>query len=147
TLRRHMAARHKGTYCKWAKANNFDSMLPEDAKKRREEAADALLKVQQTEVTSHFDTAPEKPVPPAPYTDELFKSVAIQWLVETNQPIQAFNHPSFQWMIAVAARATQGVNLPSRKQTRAEIMRMFREHMKALGERLNVSNFCIGFHS
>jgi hypothetical protein len=38
----------------------------------------------------------------------------------------------------IAARATRGVKLLSRKQTRDEIMRMFREHMTGLKERLNV---------
>src|SRR5437879_2187941 len=43
-------------------------------------------------------------------------------------------------MVNIAARATRGVNLPSRKQTRNEIIRMFKEQMKALKERLNVSS-------
>jgi len=43
-------------------------------------------------------------------------------------------------MVNIAACATRGVNLPSRKQTRNEIIRMFKEQMKALKERLNVSS-------
>ena len=35
------------------------------------------------------------------------------------KPIQAFQHPSFKAMIAVAAHATHGVTIPSLKVTRA----------------------------
>jgi hypothetical protein len=42
-------------------------------------------------------------------------------------------------MVNIAARASRGLKLPSRKQTRNEIKRLFKEQMKALKERLNVS--------
>ena len=74
----------QGIYLKWCKANNFDSMLPEDAKARRTEAHEAL---KQTRVGDHFTT-----IDPAndhkkldPFTQDLFKEAAIQWLVETDQ--------------------------------------------------------------
>lgn len=59
-------------------------MLPEDTKERR---AATLERLRQTEVQDHFRTAQpsDKPPPPTPYTDELFKEAAIQWLVETDQ--------------------------------------------------------------
>ena len=41
-------------------------------------------------------------------------------------------------MISIAARATRGIKLDSRKQTRNAIMKMFKEQMKGLKERLNV---------
>jgi hypothetical protein len=41
-------------------------------------------------------------------------------------------------MVSVTAHATRGIKLPSRKQTRKEIIRVFQEQMKALKERLNV---------
>ena len=41
------------------------------------------------------------------------------------KPIQAFQHPSFKAMIAVAARATHGVTIPSLKVTRAYIISLF----------------------
>ncbi|PPQ85442.1 hypothetical protein CVT24_002947 [Panaeolus cyanescens] len=137
TQRRHLEYAHEGLYRKWSKANNFESMLPKDRQRKRAELADAVLKLQQTNVTSHFDVAPAKEPQPETYSDELFKEVAIEWLIETNQPIQAFEHPSFKRMIELAARATRGIQLPSRKQTRAEILRMFKEQMKGLSERLN----------
>lgn len=55
-----------------------------------------------------------------------------------NQPLQALEHPSFRKMILIAARATRGIKLDSRKQTRNAIMNMFKEQMKGLKERLNV---------
>ena len=43
-------------------------------------------------------------------------------------------------MVNIATRATRGLKLPSQKQTRYEIKWMFKEQMKALKERLNVSS-------
>ena len=41
----------------------------------------------------------------------------------------------------VAARATRGINLPCEKQTRAEIIRIFKEQMYQLKACLNVGDF------
>ncbi|KAG1822260.1 hypothetical protein EV424DRAFT_1274081, partial [Suillus variegatus] len=46
-----------------------------------------------------------------PYVDSLFKQAAIEWLIATDQPIQAFEHPKFKEMIDVAAQATNGVKI------------------------------------
>lgn len=56
-------------------------MLPNDASARRKSLADELL---QTSVDDHFKpaTTEEKPTP---YSDEIFKEAAIEWLIETNQ--------------------------------------------------------------
>lgn len=50
TLRRHQEAAHRGAYLKWAKNNNFVSMLPKDAKRRREDAAAD----QQSSINGHL---------------------------------------------------------------------------------------------
>jgi len=56
-------------------------MLPKDTKFRKAEIKE---KLQQTQVNDHFEKAvPENK--PEPYSDELFKEAAIQWLVETDQ--------------------------------------------------------------
>ena len=68
-------------YRQWCKANNFDSMLPEDTKERR---AALLESLRQTNVTEHFAKAQPEEGPP-PYSDDLFKEAAIQWLIETDQ--------------------------------------------------------------
>lgn len=57
----------------------------------------------------------------------------------TFQPIQALEHPKFQKMVNIAARAVRGVKFPSRKQTRRAIIDQFKKQMKALKDRLNVS--------
>jgi hypothetical protein len=66
------------------------------------------------------------------------------------QPIRAFEHPSFKTMIAIASRAAHGVAIPNRKQTRAQIIALFRKQMKALRKRLTVGSsiqFKFPFHN
>ena len=46
-------------------------------------------------------------------------------------------------MVSIAARATRGIKLESRKQTRKAIMQTFKEKMKGLKDRLNV---CFDHH-
>jgi hypothetical protein len=50
-------------------------------------------------------------------------------------------------MMEIAARAIRGVKLLSRKQTRKEIMRIFKEQMTGLRERLNVCTHLLFYHS
>jgi hypothetical protein len=68
--------------------------------------------------------------------------VRVLWIVNhfILQPIQALEHPKFQEMIDIAARATTGVNIPSRKVTRTTIKQMLKDHIIGLRARLNVSN-------
>jgi len=40
--------------------------------------------LKQSQVDDHFTVIPEEEKP-TPYTDELFKEAAIQWLIETDQ--------------------------------------------------------------
>ncbi|KAF9229375.1 hypothetical protein BS17DRAFT_688220, partial [Gyrodon lividus] len=74
-----------------------------------------------------------------PYTDKLFHEAAVEWLITTNQPIQAIDHPSFRKMINIASQATKGVVIPNRKATQAEIIDIFKRQMMRLLEHLNVS--------
>ena len=57
-------------------------MLPEDSKARHAQILEENLR--QTNVNDHFKPAP-KEEKPEPFSDELFKQAAIEWLVETNQ--------------------------------------------------------------
>ena len=57
-------------------------MIPKDTKARHEEAT-ANAK-EQTQVNDHFHQVNPKDKP-VPYSDELFKAAAIQWLIETDQ--------------------------------------------------------------
>ncbi|KAF8174372.1 hypothetical protein BJ912DRAFT_858516, partial [Pholiota molesta] len=140
TLRRHMQSKHKGVYHTWCKARQFQSMLPDDTKARRAATLEAIR--HQTQVDGHFKVAaPEDK--PEPYSDHLFKEAAIQWLIETDQPLRAFEHEAFKNMIAIAARATKGVKIPPRTATRDFIIKKFKEQMQALSARLNVSSFSL----
>ncbi|KAG1908525.1 uncharacterized protein F5891DRAFT_937641, partial [Suillus fuscotomentosus] len=105
-----------GKYRQWAKEHSFESMLPGDVKARKEKAKQA-----QRTINSHL-TERKLSERVIPYLDKLFKRAAIEWLVATDQPIQALEHPKFQEMIDVASRATNGVKIPGRKATRAEII-------------------------
>jgi hypothetical protein len=70
------------TYRKWCQENNFQSMLPDDAKARRTEQLETTTT--QTAVNDHFST--QKPEDkPKSYSDVLFEEAAIQWLIETDQ--------------------------------------------------------------
>ena len=56
-------------------------MLPKDLKAFRHAATE---KLKQSQVNDHFTVIPEEEKP-MPYTDKVFKEVAIQWLIETDQ--------------------------------------------------------------
>jgi len=57
-------------------------MLPDDTKARRQEALERAL--EQTQVDDHFHVVkPEDK--PEPYSDDVFKEAALQWLIETDQ--------------------------------------------------------------
>ena len=81
----------QGCYQKWCKKNNFLLMLPDDAK---EQKAAEHVTLQQTQVDDHFAKAqPEDKLPL--YTDELFKEVAIKWLIQTDQVSFYFTNTKF----------------------------------------------------
>lgn len=55
------------------------------------------------------------------------------------QPIQALEHPKFKELIGVASRAKNGVDIPGRKATRGEILRIFKDYITHLRAELKVS--------
>ncbi|KAH9962364.1 hypothetical protein BC827DRAFT_215216 [Russula dissimulans] len=131
TCRRHMESYHKGVYLKWATEHGFQSMLPKDAKNRHQVGkADS-----QQRLDRHLEEKPPKEKF-VRYTDDLFREAAIEWLVSTDQPIQAFRHPSFQKMIHTASRATNGVKIPDGRQTRRAIINTFKAQLTVLRRRL-----------
>ncbi|KAH7889502.1 hypothetical protein F5I97DRAFT_1792592, partial [Phlebopus sp. FC_14] len=73
-----------------------------------------------------------------PYSDVLFREAAVEWLITTNQPIQAVDHPSFKKMVDIASQATKSVIIPNQNITRREIMELFKKQMVYLKEQLNV---------
>ncbi|TFY77500.1 hypothetical protein EWM64_g6510 [Hericium alpestre] len=130
TSRRHLQSEHKGTYRAWVKTNSFTSMLPEDTQVRRSAQA-------STTVQSSLDDHAKPIERPAPYSDEIFKRAAIEWLVASDQPLNAFEHEKFKTMIEIASRAKNGVNIPSGKVTHAEIIKIWYKHLRDLKKRLN----------
>ncbi|KAF8119343.1 hypothetical protein EV363DRAFT_1199981, partial [Boletus edulis] len=131
TLRRHLQSCHRAEYLKWASDNNFTSMLPKDRKSQKEDVP------RQTQLDGHLQ-------PPTPkYSDERFRAAAVEWLVNTDQPISALEHPSFKKLVDVVAQATNGVKVPNRKYTRTLIIDTFKEHMLKLHTQLLV---CKGIH-
>ncbi|KAG2098456.1 uncharacterized protein F5147DRAFT_557572, partial [Suillus discolor] len=135
TCRRHLEKDHELTYNKWAGENSFDSMLLKAVAKRRNDTLKASAS--QTGLDNHLHERP-KAERILPYSDKLFREAATEWLIATDQPIQALDHPNFHKLVDVASRATNGVKIPDRKVTRAEIIAMFQKQMKHLRERLNV---------
>ncbi|KAI9430688.1 hypothetical protein F5148DRAFT_990532, partial [Russula earlei] len=82
----------------WCKSSNFLSMLPKDAKIRCKEALKKVM--EQSQVDDHFHpTNPDDRL--TPYSDEVFKDTALQWLIKTDQPIATFKHPSILNMITL----------------------------------------------
>ncbi|KAI0245465.1 hypothetical protein BJV78DRAFT_1111205, partial [Lactifluus subvellereus] len=73
-----------------------------------------------------------------PYTDNAFREAAIEWLISSDQPIQALEHPKFKEMIDLAGRAKNGVKIPGRKRVRTAIMQKFKTYLTTLRVRLNV---------
>ncbi|KAJ7312630.1 hypothetical protein DFH08DRAFT_707697, partial [Mycena albidolilacea] len=139
TLRRHLGKYHADIYRTWAKKNNFESKLEEDIQARKKAAADAeeaKLKLHQQTLEPHLREKPERVVP---YSDDLFRDAALEWLIATDQPIDALNHPKFKEMIDIAARAHNGVKIPGRKATREEILNLFQKQMENLRVRIHVS--------
>ncbi|KAJ7348510.1 hypothetical protein DFH08DRAFT_698400, partial [Mycena albidolilacea] len=128
TNRRHMA-KHAEIYRAWCKKNNFEPKLEEDVLARKKAATDAeeaKAKLHQKTLDPHLRDKPESVVP---YSDSAFRDAALEWLIATNQPIDALNHPKFKEMIDMAARAPDGVKIPGRKATRDEILNLFQKQM------------------
>ncbi|KAI0757827.1 hypothetical protein C8Q80DRAFT_1090595 [Daedaleopsis nitida] len=141
TIRRHLGASHEGAYHAWAKNTGFVSMLPKDSAARRR--AQASKSAEQTRLDPHLREQPKPPEQLVKYSDELFRDAAVEWLIATDQPLQALEHPSFKKMIHIAARSTEGVRIPNRKQTRAAIIDLFKKNLLKLRERLNVCWPCV----
>ncbi|KAJ6530454.1 hypothetical protein DFH09DRAFT_934196, partial [Mycena vulgaris] len=90
------------------------SRLEADVKARKK-AADK--KLHQKTLNTHLREKPEREIP---CSDKLFRDVALEWLIATDQVSSALAHrrPKFIEMIDIAARATNGVKISSGKNTR-----------------------------
>lgn len=128
--------------------------MPKDAEERRKQ--DDAKK--QRRLDPHLVEKPKKE-PVVPYSDNLFRDTAIEWVVSTDQvsneinllilywitcvpqPIQALEHLSFRKLVNIAARATNGVKIPDRRKTRAAIIDAFKQQLTAIRIRLTVRFF------
>lgn len=134
TLRRHLGSYHESKYRRWCSKNDFLSKLPKDIRARAT-AAEAEADIQGT-LDGHV-----KPIPPKPtiikYSDAIFQEAAEDWLIITNQPLDALSHPKFQYMVDVASRAPDGVKIPEKKNVRASIIHRFQKNVQELRHKLN----------
>ncbi|KAL6302233.1 hypothetical protein BKA93DRAFT_737388, partial [Sparassis latifolia] len=98
---------------------------------------EAAIADKQTRLDPHLK---EKPVKQnvVLYTDALFHQAALEWLIATDQPIHALEHPAFHNMINIAVLATNGVNILNHKRTCKEIIETFKRQLTELWDKLNV---------
>ncbi|KAJ7804259.1 hypothetical protein B0H14DRAFT_2383867, partial [Mycena olivaceomarginata] len=140
TVRRHLASTHAPEYHKWCAKQGLYLALQQMSRNgsKLRAAADAEVKrLHQQTLEPHLREKPERVIP---YSDELWREAALEWLIATDQPVSALNHPKFKTMIDIAARATNGVIIPGMRSTREEIMKLFHEQMDKLRTRLHVSS-------
>ncbi|KAJ7190286.1 hypothetical protein GGX14DRAFT_343158, partial [Mycena pura] len=138
TLRRHLESHHYQKYHRWAKNKDFISALAGDNKEAKLKA-EADAGPSQTTLDASLRGIPLKEKEKIiPYSDAVFREAAIEWLIATDQPIDALDHPKFRNMIEISARAKNGVVIPGRKATRDEIMDIFKRSMEQLKAKLNV---------
>ena len=73
------APNSQGRYHNWAKSVGLESKLPGDIKKRRREAEEA------SQTLDRHLKEKKQPDRVVPYSDNLFRQAAIEWLVSTDQ--------------------------------------------------------------
>jgi hypothetical protein len=78
---------YQGDYHAWCKKESFESMLADDASKRKK----AVTLSRQNTLDGHLHEAPliERVIP---YSDALFRDAAIEWLVTTDQVLSSLYH-------------------------------------------------------
>ncbi|KAJ7144649.1 hypothetical protein C8R44DRAFT_575549, partial [Mycena epipterygia] len=78
-----------------------------DRKAKKAAATAAGPEVQPTLDPHLFEMSAKEVI--IPYSDALFRQAAIEWLVATHQPVDAFEDPRFVNMINIASCAKNGV--------------------------------------
>jgi hypothetical protein len=79
----------KATYDKWCKENNFVTKLPDAVKQAKEAANIDQDMLQQSNLDGHLRKIPQQERV-VPYSDKLFREVAIEWLIATDQVQKLF---------------------------------------------------------
>ncbi|RXW15922.1 hypothetical protein EST38_g9925 [Candolleomyces aberdarensis] len=111
TLCRHLQASHRKHYNKWCEHHNFQLKLPKNVKAHKDAQQEAAAA--QTTLNGHLQPI-DHLTPVLKYSDALFQEAAEDWMILTNQPLDALSHPHFHHMIDVASSATDGVKIPER---------------------------------
>ncbi|KAJ3769344.1 hypothetical protein FB446DRAFT_648840 [Lentinula raphanica] len=138
TLCRHIESCHALAYRLWCNKTQFTSMLPKDVSAGKASIKEAAEKQKQSMLDAHLEQKPGIKYT-VPYLSTLFREAAVEWLVRTDQPIDALEHPSFHHMVEITSRApSAGVEIPNQKATRAYIITQFKKSLTDLSERLNV---------
>ncbi|KZT08272.1 uncharacterized protein LAESUDRAFT_649515, partial [Laetiporus sulphureus 93-53] len=135
TLRRHLQCHHKHRYYKWCQKEAFKSKLPDDVTARKANIVEGYKTQGTLDGCVQMGDVVERVLP---YSDDAFRAVTIQWLVETDQPISALEHPAFKKMIQLASRAKGVIKISRRSTTRREIINLFHQHLRDLKRRLTV---------
>ncbi|KAJ3505119.1 hypothetical protein NMY22_g17694 [Coprinellus aureogranulatus] len=133
TLRRHIQSAHRKRYVKWCERHDFQSKLPNDIKARKAAAEAAAT---QGTLDGHVQVLDDD-TKFIKYSDALFQEAAEEWMISTNQPLDALSHPKFHHMIDVASRASNGVKIPEKRATRENIIRRFKKNVAELTEKFN----------
>ncbi|KZT00014.1 uncharacterized protein LAESUDRAFT_667125, partial [Laetiporus sulphureus 93-53] len=104
--------------------NDFDSKLSSDIATHKAKILES--QISQGILEGHIQVS--QPAEHAiSYSDEAFKSAAIQWLVETDQPIGAFEHQAFTNLINLTSHAKGVAKISKRASTRREIVDLFHQ--------------------
>jgi hypothetical protein len=89
TVRRHLQAHHKAEYRTWCKNNNFQSMLPDDIKERKEREKNNVARLKQGSLDAHVAPIVQPKV--TLYTPKNLKRAISRWMIVTDQVIISLN--------------------------------------------------------
>ncbi|KAI0682147.1 hypothetical protein BC835DRAFT_1300281, partial [Cytidiella melzeri] len=96
TLRRHLQSVHLAQYHQWAKEANFESKLPDDVKKCKKQ--NRKIEAEQKTLDAHLQDM-TKANQVVAYSDPAFCRAILEWIVITDQPISATEHPQYHTMM------------------------------------------------
>ncbi|KAI6127205.1 hypothetical protein F5141DRAFT_974791, partial [Pisolithus sp. B1] len=94
-------------YLKWSAANGFMLMLPNDMKQQCKDAVSSAWSVLRRQSSLEGHLVERGPI--VQFSESAFHEATISWLIETDQPIHALQHPSFGRMVEIASHARNGI--------------------------------------
>ncbi|KAF9456143.1 ribonuclease H-like domain-containing protein [Collybia nuda] len=137
TIRRHIAFKHKKKYHAWAKANHFESKLAEDVSQRKKERL--ASEAQQSKLDPHLQMrVPTKRV--IPYSDQLFRQAAVEWLIATDQYAEKAQHAfsaSKKTTLHLAIPALESLHKAWSTRANSDKYAFFQAALKGAAEKVN----------